>query len=315
MKNQIIRCKCVDMSVDGQGIAKADKLVVFVKGMIKGEEADVKIIAEKKNYSFGIIDKLIVRSPYRKDLDCPIAYKCGGCDYRHIDYSYQLDLKKEVLINTFPGYKVNDIIGCDDPFYYRNKVQIPVADHKMGFFRKFSNDIVEFEDCLIESKIANEMIADLKKLILNIMSYLLSDEKVDIDLPFLEISAFSIEGFDAQINQAENTIELAMDAEEFKDMDSLRAVKPEITLADPDYSHVYPNEEVDLRFCPYVPKTFVVTDYISRRAYTFSIRLWRKEGIDQTEDESAPVRKEWQNGQIVIIRGNNKYTITGIKIQ
>lgn len=154
-----------------------------------------------------------------------------------------------------------------------------------------------------------------KKLILNIMSYLMSDEKVDIDLPFLEISAFSIEGFDAQINQAENTIELAMDAEEFKDMDSLRSVQPEIILADPDYSHVYPNEEVDLRFCPYVPKTFVVTDYISRRAYTFSIRLWRKEGIDQTEDETALVRKEWQNGQIVIIRGNNKYTITGIKIQ
>lgn len=154
-----------------------------------------------------------------------------------------------------------------------------------------------------------------KKLILNIMSYLMSDEKVDIDLPFLEISAFSIEGFDAQINQAENTIELAMDAEEFKDMDSLRSVQPEITLADPDYSHVYPNEEVDLRFCPYVPKTFVVTDYISRRAYTFSIRLWRKEGIDQTEDKTAPVRKEWQNGQIIIIRGNNKYTITGIKIQ
>ena len=156
---------------------------------------------------------------------------------------------------------------------------------------------------------------DGKKLILNIMSYLLSDEPAELDLPFLEISAFSIEGFDAQINQAENTIELAMDAEEFKDMDSLRSVQPEITLADPNYSHVYPNEKMDLRFCPYVPKTFVVTDYISRRAYTFSIRLWRKEGIDQTEDETAPVRKEWQNGQIVIIRGNNKYTITGIKIQ
>ena len=106
-----------------------------------------------------------------------------------------------------------------------------------------------------------------------------------------------------------------MDAEEFKDMDSLRYVQPEITLADPNYSHVYPNKEMDLRFCPYVPKTFVVTDYISRRAYSFSICLWRKEGFDQTEDETAPVRKEWQNGQLVIIRGNNKYTITGIKIQ
>ncbi|MBQ6218060.1 MAG: 23S rRNA (uracil(1939)-C(5))-methyltransferase RlmD [Erysipelotrichaceae bacterium] len=167
MKNQFLRCTCVDMSVEGLGIARADKLVIFVKGMIKGEEADVKIIAEKKNYSIGIIDKLIKESPYRIKSACPIAYKCGGCDYRHIDYSYQLQLKKEVLINTFPEYKVNDILPCEDPFYYRNKVQIPVADHKMGFYRKFSNDIVEFNDCLIESKIANEMIRDLKSLLLN----------------------------------------------------------------------------------------------------------------------------------------------------
>ncbi len=167
MKNQILRCTCVDMSVEGLGIARADKLVIFVKGLIKGEEADVKIIAEKKNYSIAIIDKLIKPSPYRIESKCPVAYKCGGCDYRHIDYKYQLELKKEVLINTFPGYKVNDVLACEDPFYYRNKVQIPVADHKMGFYRKFSNDIVEFDDCLIESKIANEMIRDLKPLLLN----------------------------------------------------------------------------------------------------------------------------------------------------
>ena len=155
------------MSVEGLGIARADKLVIFVKGLIKGEEADVKIIAEKKNYSIGIIDKLIEASPYRIRSECPIAYKCGDCDYRHISYDYQLQLKKEVLINTFPGYKVNDILPCKDPYYYRNKVQIPVSDHKMGFYRKFSNDIVEFDDCLIESKAANAMIRDLKSLILN----------------------------------------------------------------------------------------------------------------------------------------------------
>ena len=143
MKNEIIRCKCVDMSVDGQGIARAGQLVVFVKGLIKGEEADVKIIAEKKNCSYGIIDQLIVESPYRRKPDCPIAYKCGGCDYRHIAYDYQLELKKEVLCNTFRGYEVADVLRCDEPFYYRNKVQIPCREHRMGFYRKFSNDIVE----------------------------------------------------------------------------------------------------------------------------------------------------------------------------
>ncbi len=166
MKNDIVRCRCVDMSVDGQGIARAGDLVVFVKGMIKGEEADVRIIAEKKNYSYGIIDRLISASPYRVEPDCKIAYKCGGCDYRHIAYEYQLQLKQDVLNNTFKDFKVNEIIPCDDPYYYRNKVQIPCRDHKMGFYRKFSNDIVEFDDCFLESRDANQIIRDLKTILI-----------------------------------------------------------------------------------------------------------------------------------------------------
>jgi 23S rRNA (uracil1939-C5)-methyltransferase len=166
MKNEIVRCRCVDMSVEGQGIARAGELVVFVKGLIKGEEADVKIIAEKKNYAVGIIDRLIVPSKHRITSDCPISYKCGGCDYRHIDYDHQLQLKKEVLVNTFRNYVVKDITPCEERTYYRNKVQIPVRDHKMGFYRKYSNDIVEFDDCLIESKIANQIIADMKKVLI-----------------------------------------------------------------------------------------------------------------------------------------------------
>lgn len=162
MKNEIVRARCIDMSVEGQGIAKANDLVIFVKGMIPDEEADVKIIAEKKNYAFGIVDKLIKESPYRIKSECPVAYKCGGCDYRHIDYNYQLKLKKNVLVNTLKNYKVEDIIPDDNPYYYRNKVQIPVKDHQMGFYRKFSNDVVVFDDCLIESKLANEIIEDLK---------------------------------------------------------------------------------------------------------------------------------------------------------
>ncbi|MDO4198566.1 MAG: 23S rRNA (uracil(1939)-C(5))-methyltransferase RlmD [Erysipelotrichaceae bacterium] len=174
MKNQIVRGKCVDMSVDGQGIAKADGLVIFVKGLIKDEEADIKIIAEKKNYAYGIIDKLITPSIHRSNPDCPIAYKCGGCDYRHIDYDYQLILKKELLINTLKGFNVLNVIGDDNPFYYRNKIQIPVNNHKFGFYRKNSNDIVEFDDCLIESEIANKIISDLKKILVdeNLDSYI-----------------------------------------------------------------------------------------------------------------------------------------------
>lgn len=168
MKNDIVIGKCVDMSVDGLGIARSDDLVLFVKGMIKGEQAQIKITKEKKNYAYGIIDRMIEASPHRIVPDCKIAYKCGGCDYRHIDYGYQLQLKKEVLENTLKGHHVEDIIPADDPYYYRNKIQIPIRDGKMGFYRNYSNDIVEFDDCLIESELANRIISDLKERVRNI---------------------------------------------------------------------------------------------------------------------------------------------------
>ena len=165
MKNDIVTGKCVDMSIDGLGIAKAGDLVIFVKGLIKGEVADIRITKEKSSYAYGIIDRLIEVSPYRKDLDCPVAYKCGGCDFRHIDYKYQLVLKKEVLENILKPFKVENITEDDNPYYYRNKIQIPCRDSKMGFYRKYSNDIIEFDDCLLESEIANNIIHDLKKII------------------------------------------------------------------------------------------------------------------------------------------------------
>ena len=167
MKNEIVRCKCVDMSVDGQGIGRTDAgLVLFVKGLIKGETADVKIIAEKKNYAYGIIDKLIEVSPHRIESLCPIAYKCGGCDLRHIAYDYQLVLKKELLMNTFKGYQVNDVIPADNPDHYRNKVQVPFRDQKMGFYRRYSNDIVEFSQCFLQSERANAILNFLKPLLI-----------------------------------------------------------------------------------------------------------------------------------------------------
>jgi len=167
MKNDIIRCECVDMSVDGLGIAKHDGLVIFVKKMIPGEIADVKIILEKKNYSIGIIDKLIKVSDNRRDYDCPVAYKCGGCDFRHISYEYQLQLKENLLKNTLADFKITNIIKADNPYHYRNKVQMPFRNNKMGFYRKNTNDIVECDNCLIESELANEILKDLKSLLID----------------------------------------------------------------------------------------------------------------------------------------------------
>ena len=171
MKNDLLELECVDLTFDGQGVCKKDGLVVFVKEMIPGERALVKIIADKKNMAYGIIDRLIVSSKFRIEPDCPISYKCGGCDFRYIDYFFQLELKKKILESTFKNarvdIRVNDIVPCDNPLAYRNKVQVPVKDHKFGFYRKFSNDIVEFDKCYVQTDLENEILKDVKELLLN----------------------------------------------------------------------------------------------------------------------------------------------------
>lgn len=167
MKKEIIKCKCIDISLEGYGIAKHNDLVIFVKDFLLGEEANVKIIKHAKNYDVGIIDELLTKSIDRKELDCPIAYKCGGCDYRHTNYENTLRIKKHNLENIFKDFniKVNDVIPSENPLYYRNKTQIPFKDNKLGFYRKHSNDIVEFDECLIQKEIFNDITKDIKELI------------------------------------------------------------------------------------------------------------------------------------------------------
>lgn len=162
-KNEEYIVTCIDETRMGSGIVKIEDQVVFVPDLLKEEEAKIKIVKVKKNYAFGIIKELISKSPYRIQPLCP--YKtCGGCQYQHIDYKYQLQMKTRQMKDLFcrqvnENIEVKDTLGCQNPFYYRNKAQFPVQvkdnQIQIGFYRKHSNDIVPCTKCIIQSKEIN----------------------------------------------------------------------------------------------------------------------------------------------------------------
>lgn len=171
MKNVIVEAKCIDMTIEGYGVCKVDNLVIFTKGMIKDEVAKIKIISHKKNLAYAIIDEMIKESPYRVVSDCDVAHKCGGCDLRHISYDYQLELKKSWVKQTMKSVanldvEVKDVVASPIKDRYRNKVQVPVAMSKMGFYRNNSHDIVEYDDCKIQSVLSNRILEYLKNIII-----------------------------------------------------------------------------------------------------------------------------------------------------
>ena len=135
--------------------------------------------------------------------------------------------------------------------------------------------------CFPLSNTKDNLTAQGKALLKNIVNYITGTQHFT-NLPELEMTGFSVAGYTAHINQSENLIELEMTKEQFEEADSLRAAKPIITVKD-SKTHAIPasNEEVDLRYTTFLPKTFVVTDYINRRAYSFKLTVTRPQGIDE----------------------------------
>ena len=94
---------------------------------------------------------------------CIYAKRCGGCDYQGILYSQQLSKKQSYMRKLMePFGKINPIIGMDDPYHYRHKVQAAFSCNKRGHivagvYEKNSHDIVDVEQCQIEDAQADAL--------------------------------------------------------------------------------------------------------------------------------------------------------------
>jgi 23S rRNA (uracil1939-C5)-methyltransferase len=173
-KNDYIDVVFEDLTHDGAGVAKVDGYPLFVPNGLPGEKAKIKVIKANKGYGFGKLIELYEKSPYRVDIPSDEAHKFGGCQLEHISYEGQLKYKenqvRQVLtrIGKLENVKVHPILGMDNPWYYRNKAQVPVGekDGKLiaGFFKPRSHEIVDTDESFIQLPEINEAIRQVKEI-------------------------------------------------------------------------------------------------------------------------------------------------------
>lgn len=174
-KNQKLSVTFEDMTHEGNGVGKRDGYPIFVPYGLPGERAEVKVIKVKKNFAIGKLLRIEEASPDRVDPPCNVYYQCGGCQLQHMRYSLQTDMKRTQVVNALQkiGHidhaPVFETIGMDDPWRYRNKVQIPVAAKEdgliTGFYRKKSHDIIEGMDrCIITSEVNDRMVEAVRSI-------------------------------------------------------------------------------------------------------------------------------------------------------
>ncbi|MEN6390488.1 MAG: 23S rRNA (uracil(1939)-C(5))-methyltransferase RlmD [Syntrophomonas sp.] len=160
-----MRCLIQGISHDGQGVGRIDGKVVFVPGALPGDDVELTIGVEKKNYLRGRLCSIIEPAPERVNPPCPYFGQCGGCHYQHARYDLQVDLKTHVVEQTLQrvGGVDADILPCVPavrPWRYRNKATwhgAMVDEHwRFGYYRGDSNNIMDIDRCLLVSDAMQE---------------------------------------------------------------------------------------------------------------------------------------------------------------
>ena len=115
-------------------------------------------------------NKCMNRKGLNKDI-CPVAKYCGGCQLQGFSYDRQLEIKQKKVEELLKGFhKVEKIIGMNDPYHYRNKIQVSFGyddRHNIicGNYVQGTHQIVEIEKCMICDEKANQIIVTIKDLI------------------------------------------------------------------------------------------------------------------------------------------------------
>ncbi len=103
---------------------------------------------------------------------CPLYKKCGGCQLQNMTYDEQLSFKQAKTIRYLGRFgHVNEIIGMEKPYHYRNKVQAAFGTTRggkiiSGVYQSSSHNIVLVDECMLEDKTADKIITDIRKILL-----------------------------------------------------------------------------------------------------------------------------------------------------
>jgi 23S rRNA (uracil1939-C5)-methyltransferase len=185
-KNDDYILDIVSYGYEGEGVGRIDNIPVFVSGALVGEKVKVKIVKTSKSHAFGKIIEVLESSQNRMEPKCKIYKRCGGCHLQHMSYEEQLDFKTQRVkdcierIGKIKDVHINHTLGMDNPYRYRNKIQLPVGkagqDYQIGFYALRSHDIINMTNCEIQDGVGDRIISLTR---LWLMKYNISTYNVD----------------------------------------------------------------------------------------------------------------------------------------
>ena len=170
------------VAAEGKSLARVEDMVVFIPYGAPGDVVDVKLDKKKKSYAEGHIERMIQPSTMRCEPFCEHFGVCGGCKWQHLPYEYQLECKRQQVVDALERIakvelpQVNDILGSAHTVHYRNKLEYTFSNkmwltfeqmqsgeeftdrNALGFHIPGAFDkVLDIKRCLLQDEISNEL--------------------------------------------------------------------------------------------------------------------------------------------------------------
>ncbi|MFB6317798.1 23S rRNA (uracil(1939)-C(5))-methyltransferase RlmD [Saccharicrinis sp. FJH54] len=125
-----------DVGTEGKALARVDNMVVFTKNVVPGDIVDIQVNKKRKKYMEGFVTAIHKKSEIRAVPKCEHFGVCGGCKWQNLPYEEQLRYKTRhvkdslVRIGHLSIPEVKPILGSEDEYYYRNKMEYTFCNNR-----------------------------------------------------------------------------------------------------------------------------------------------------------------------------------------
>ncbi|MGH3078176.1 MAG: 23S rRNA (uracil(1939)-C(5))-methyltransferase RlmD [Gaiellaceae bacterium] len=165
-KGEELDLRIDSLAYGGNGVARANGFVVFVRGGLPGDRVLARVTKTKRGFAEAVAESVLEPSSERVEAPCRHFGVCGGCRFQDLAYESQLAAKEQqvrdalVRIGRCVDPPLEPIVPAASVYGYRNKLEYSFAAGaqgvELGFHRAGRwDEVVGIEECLLTTDVGN----------------------------------------------------------------------------------------------------------------------------------------------------------------
>jgi 23S rRNA (uracil1939-C5)-methyltransferase len=165
-KDQLVDLDVESLAYGGNGVARTNGFVVFVRRGLPGDRVRARVTKVKRGFAEALATEVLTAGPNHVEAPCAHYPACGGCRFQDLDYAVQVAAKasqvREALrrIGGIDDPPLEQIVPADDVFHSRNTMEYSFTAapdgatlglHRAGRW----DEVLEIERCWLTTDLGN----------------------------------------------------------------------------------------------------------------------------------------------------------------